>query len=81
MIECVGPALSAATAVPFQHALGGNWELVLVIWGLPALVGALAVLPRLFAHDADIRVAAPHVFGLIRDPLACSMLGAQLNTA
>jgi CP family cyanate transporter-like MFS transporter len=73
MLVCVGPALSAATAVPFQHVLGGNWELVLVIWGLPALVGALAVLPRLFAHDADIRVATPHVLdllGLVRDPLA-----------
>ena len=44
-----------------------------MIWGLPALVGALAVLPRLFAHDADIRVATPHVLdllGLVRDPLA-----------
>jgi MFS transporter, CP family, cyanate transporter len=73
MLVSVGPALSAATAVPFQHVLGGNWELVLVIWGLPALVGALAVLPRLFAHDADIRVATPHVLdllGLVRDPLA-----------
>jgi MFS transporter, CP family, cyanate transporter len=70
MLVCVGPALSAATAVPFQHVLGGNWELVLVIWGLPAFVGALAVLPRLFAHDANIRVAPPHVLGLIRDPLA-----------
>jgi len=65
MLVCVGPALSAATAVPFQHVLGGNWELVLVIWGLPALVGALAVLPRLFAHDADIRVATPHVLDLL----------------
>jgi MFS transporter, CP family, cyanate transporter len=70
MLVCVGPALSAATAVPFQHVLGGNWELVLVIWGLPALVGAAAVVPRLFAHDTDIRVAAPHFLGLVRDPLA-----------
>jgi len=70
MLVCVGPALSAATAVPFEHVLGGDWELVLVIWGLPAHVGALAVLPRLFARDPDIRVATPHVLGLIRDPLA-----------
>ena len=70
MLVCVGPALSAATAVPFQHVLGGNWELVLVIWGLPALVGAIALMPRLFQHDAEIRIAAPHVLGLIRDPLA-----------
>jgi MFS transporter, CP family, cyanate transporter len=38
MLVCVGPALSAATAVPFRHVLGGSWELVLVIWGLPCLV-------------------------------------------
>lgn len=70
MLVCVGPALSAATAVPFAQVLGGNWELVLVIWALPALVGAIAVVPRLFAHDADIRVATPHFLGLVRDPLA-----------
>ena len=70
MLVCVGPALSAATAVPFQHVLGGNWQLVLVIWGLPALVGAAAVMPRLVAHDGDIRLATPHFLGLVRDPLA-----------
>ena len=68
MLVCVGPALSAATAVLFQHVLGGNWELVLVIWGLPALVGALAVVPRLFAHDPGIGVATPRVL----DPLGLS---------
>lgn len=70
MLVCVGPALSAATAVPLEHALGGNWELVLIIWGLPALVGAAAVTPRLFQHDTGIRVAAPHFLGLVGDPLA-----------
>jgi CP family cyanate transporter-like MFS transporter len=70
MLVCVGPALSAATAVPFAQVLGGNWELVLVIWALPAVVGAIAVMPRLLAHDADIRVATPHFLGLARDPLA-----------
>jgi MFS transporter, CP family, cyanate transporter len=43
---------------------------VLVIWALPAVVGAIAVMPRLFAHEADIRVATPHFLGLVRDPLA-----------
>jgi MFS family permease len=76
MLVCVGPALSAATAVLFQHVLGGNWELVLVIWGLPALVGALAVVPRLFAHDPGIGVATPRVLDLLgliraRPPAAC----------
>jgi MFS transporter, CP family, cyanate transporter len=70
MLICVGPALSAATAVPLKHALGGNWELVLIIWGLPALVGAAAVVPRLARRDTGIRVAAPHFFALVRDPLA-----------
>jgi MFS transporter, CP family, cyanate transporter len=70
MLVCVGPALSAATAVPLEHMLGGNWELVLIIWGLPALVGAAAVTPRLFQHDTGIRVAAPHFLGLVGDPLA-----------
>jgi MFS transporter, CP family, cyanate transporter len=75
MLVCIGPALAAATAVPFQQGLGGNWELVLVIWSLPALVGALVVAPRLFTHDAGVRLASPHVFGLIRDPLAWQVIG------
>jgi CP family cyanate transporter-like MFS transporter len=70
MMICVGPALSAATAVPFQHVLGGNWQLVLIIWGLPALVGALTVVPRLFVHATDIRLATPRLLGMVRDPLA-----------
>jgi len=70
MLVCVGPALSAATAVPLERVLGGNWELVLVIWGLPALIGAAAVMPRLFQHDTNIRLATPHFLGLVRDPLA-----------
>jgi cyanate permease len=31
MMICIGPALLAATAVPFQQVLGGNWQLVLII--------------------------------------------------
>jgi CP family cyanate transporter-like MFS transporter len=75
MLVCIGPALSAATAVPFQRALGGSWELVLVMWSLPALVGALVVVPRLFGRDATIRLATPHLFGLVRDPLAWQVTG------
>ncbi len=70
MMICIGPALSAATAVPFQQVLGGNWQLVLIIWGLPALVGALAVAPRLSVHASTIRLATPRLLGLARDPLA-----------
>ena len=70
MMICIGPALSVATAVPFQQVLGGSWQLVLVIWSLSALVGALAVTPRMFVHAGDIRLATPHLLGLVRDPLA-----------
>jgi MFS transporter, CP family, cyanate transporter len=70
MMICIGPALSAATAVPFQQVLGGSWQLVLIIWGLPALVGALTVVPRLFVPASDIRLASPRLLGMVRDPLA-----------
>jgi MFS transporter, CP family, cyanate transporter len=75
MLVCIGPALSVATAVPFQRLLDGNWELVLVLWSLPALVAALVVAPRLFSHGAGVRMATPHLFGLIRDPLAWQVTG------
>ena len=42
---------------------------MLIIWGMPALVGASAVVPRLFLHASDIRLATPDLLGLIRDPL------------
>jgi len=70
MMICIGPALSAATAVPFAQVLGGNWQLVLIIWGLPALVGVLAVAPRLLVHASDIRLATPRLRGMVRVPLA-----------
>jgi MFS transporter, CP family, cyanate transporter len=75
MLVCIGPALSVLTAVPFQKALGGSWELVLIIWSLPALVGAFVIAPRLFARDTGVRPASPNVFGLIRDPLAWQVTG------
>ena len=42
---------------------------MLIIWGMPAFVGASAVVPRLFLHASDIRLATPDLLGLIRDPL------------
>jgi CP family cyanate transporter-like MFS transporter len=70
MMICVGPALSAATAVPFQQVLGGNWQLVLIIWSLPALAAALVVAPRLLVRAGDVRLAAPRLLGLAGNPLA-----------
>jgi CP family cyanate transporter-like MFS transporter len=70
MLVCVGPAVATATAVPLQRAIGGSWQLVLLFWGLPALVGAIVFIPQLFRYDRPRGVAAPHVRGLMRDPLA-----------
>jgi CP family cyanate transporter-like MFS transporter len=70
MLICLGPALAAVTAVPFQHVLGGDWELVLVIWGLPALVAAFIFIPQFFRATSGSGIASAHVFGLVSDPLA-----------
>jgi len=69
MLVCVGPAVATATAVPLQRAIG-SWQLALLFWGLPALVGAIVFIPQLFRYDRPRGVAAPHVRGLMRDPLA-----------
>lgn len=70
MLICLGPAFATATAVPLQHALDGNWELVLLFWGLPALIAAIVFIPQLFRHEHARGVATAHVRGLTRDPLA-----------
>jgi CP family cyanate transporter-like MFS transporter len=76
MRVCAGPALAAATAVPFQHALGGNWELVLVVWGLPCMIGAVALIPQLLRREGAVGdVASARPLGLIRDPLAWHVTG------
>jgi MFS transporter, CP family, cyanate transporter len=75
MLVCLGPALATATAVPLQHALGGSWEMVLVVWGVPALVAAVIFIPQLFRYERVVGVAATHVRGLIRDPLAWQVTG------
>jgi MFS transporter, CP family, cyanate transporter len=76
MLVCVGPALAAATAVPFRHVLGGSWELVLLIWGLPCLMGAIALVPNLFQHKAAVGgVALARPVGLMREPLAWQVTG------
>jgi MFS transporter, CP family, cyanate transporter len=66
MLVCAGPALAAATAVPFQHALGGNWELVLVVWGLPCMIGAVALIPQLLRREGAVGdVASARPLGLM----------------
>jgi MFS transporter, CP family, cyanate transporter len=75
MLVCLGPAFATATAVPLQHVLGGSWELVLLVWGLPALIAAVAFIPQLFGHERVAGVATAHVLGLVRDPLAWQVTG------
>jgi CP family cyanate transporter-like MFS transporter len=76
MLVCVGPALAAATAVPFRHVLGGSWELVLLIWGLPCLIGAIALIPQFFRHKGAVGGVTPaHLVGLMREPLAWQVTG------
>lgn len=76
MLICIGPALAAATAVPFQRALGGSWELVLLIWGLPCLIGAIVLIPQFFRHPDPVSGVAPaRQVGLMRAPLAWQVTG------
>jgi len=74
-LVCVGPAIAASTAVPLRHAIGGSWELVLVFWGLPALIGAIVFIPQLFRYAQPRGIASPHAGSLMRDPLAWQVTG------
>lgn len=75
MLICLGPAFGTATAVPMQRLFGGSWELVLLFWGLPALIAALVFIPQLFRYERVRGVAAAHVGRLLRDPLAWQVTG------
>jgi MFS transporter, CP family, cyanate transporter len=61
----LGATLGAALAVPLEQALDG-WEGSLAAWSLPALVAALAWLPR----GAATRVSGPAAGPLRRERLA-----------
>ena len=75
MLICLGPAFATATAVPMQRLLAGSWELVLLFWALPALIAAVVFIPQLFRYERARGVAAAHVRGLLRDPLAWQVTG------
>ncbi len=75
MLICLGPAFATATAVPMRHMLGGSWELVLLLWGLPALVASVVFIPQLYRYEQARGVAAAHVPGLLRNPLAWQVTG------
>jgi MFS transporter, CP family, cyanate transporter len=76
MLVCVGPGAAAATAVPFRHALGGSWEMVLVLWGLPCLIAAITLIPLFFRRGGTVGGVAPaRLLGLIREPLAWQVTG------
>jgi MFS transporter, CP family, cyanate transporter len=70
MLVCLGPAFATATAVPLRHVLNNSWEFVLVFWALPALVAAVVFIPQLFRYTQPRGVAAAHLRGMLRDPLA-----------
>jgi MFS transporter, CP family, cyanate transporter len=75
MLICLGPAVATATAVPMQHALGGSWESVLLFWGLPALIGAIVIVPQLCRKVQASGLAEAHVTSVLRDPLAWQVTG------
>ena len=60
--------LAAGVAVPLAEASGLGWRGALGVWALPALVAALAWLPRLRGHARPPERPAGR--SLLRDPLA-----------
>lgn len=75
MLICLGPAVATSTAVPMQHALSGSWERVLLLWGLPALIGAIVFLPQLFRKMQASGLDETRVTRVLRDPLAWQVTG------
>jgi CP family cyanate transporter-like MFS transporter len=75
MLISLGAALSTAAAVPLRHALGGNWEMGLLFWALPALLAAVVFIPQLFRYQWPRGVAALRSRGLLADPLAWQVTG------
>jgi CP family cyanate transporter-like MFS transporter len=71
MAVVTSSALAAALTVPALHAIDEGWRPALAVWALPALVAALAWLPRLRsgAARAGTGPARPSP-GLWRDRLA-----------
>jgi MFS transporter, CP family, cyanate transporter len=65
-----GGALAAGVTVPVARAAGLEWRAALGVWGLFALVAALAWLPQLRRVDRRTGTRAPRVGGLWRDAVA-----------
>jgi CP family cyanate transporter-like MFS transporter len=75
MLISLGATLSTAGGVPLEHAFGNSWEMALLFWALPALLGAVVFIPQLFRYEQPKGVARPNVRGLMRDPLAWQVTG------
>lgn len=65
-----GAALAAATTVPIERALGGDWRLGLAIWTLPVALALLLWTPRLRARTSTKHGTVLPVAGLWRDRTA-----------
>lgn len=75
MLISLSAAVSTATAVPLRHAVGGSWEMALLVWALPALLAAILFIPQLFRHQQARGVASLRMRGLLADPLAWQVTG------
>lgn len=65
-------SLAAATTVPIEHALGGDWRLALGIWAVPAALALAVWLPQVRegAEQGAQPVRLGAALGLAGDPVA-----------
>lgn len=70
MSLCGGAAVAAAVTLPLVHGLGGNWDLGVAMWAVPAVIVGLVWAPMALKTGArGVRKMLP-VRNLHRDPLA-----------
>jgi CP family cyanate transporter-like MFS transporter len=67
----VGAMTGSALSVPIYQASGGSWPLTLGVWGIPAMVAALAWLPQAVRRpDLSPRTPGARAANVFRSPLA-----------
>jgi len=75
MAVCAGAAAGAGLTVPLEHALGGNWNLALAVWGVPVGLVVLIWAPQAWSRAPIASESGQTVRGLWRDPLAWQVTG------